>query len=86
MSPFITITSDGNHSEIYVNGQLVPHVKQFLIANDEEGTLAKLIIEEDCELDTNIIEAIQELGFIDIFQEGAEEEASEEPQEPIDDS
>ena len=81
MSSFITITSDGNHSEIYVNGQLVPHVKHFLVAKDEDGVLAKLIIEEDCELDKNIIEAIQELGFIAVFQEGEEEEEKEEEPE-----
>lgn len=79
MSSFITINSDGNHSEIYVNGLLVPHVKHFLVANDEDGILAKLIIEEDCELDKNIIEAIQGLGFIEVFREG--EEAQEEPSE-----
>jgi len=81
MSSFITITSDGNHSEIYVNGQLVPYVKHFLITNDEDGILAKLIIEEDCELDKNIIEAIQRLGFVEVLQMGMKEEEFQEGKE-----
>jgi len=75
MTPFITITSDGQHSEIYANGQLVPCVKHFTITNNEEGIVAKIAIEKDYELDKNVIEAIQTLGFLEVFQESDEDES-----------